>query len=114
MFFGCLRQSSGTDDHPTPNQFLYVYRLMSLKNLIKSPKRASVHSDPSKILTAVQSVPYSSSSLLRNVEKKLKLLKLLMQWRDLKRNRLVFLDLKNVQEINPVLCMTFGLNRKKT
>lgn len=48
---------------------------MSLKNLIKSPKRASVHSDPSKILTAVQSVPYSSSSLLRNVEKKLKLLK---------------------------------------
>ena len=48
---------------------------MSSKNLIKSPKHASVQSDPSKILAAVQSVPYSSSSLLQTVEAKLKLLK---------------------------------------
>lgn len=56
MFFGIIRQSSGSDDHPSANQFLYVYRLLSVSNLVKPGKRTSVRCDASKILLTVQSV----------------------------------------------------------
>lgn len=68
MFFGCVRQSSGTDDHPSPNQFLFIYRLMSVKSLIKSPKTASVRTDPSQILVSMQSVCHKSPSLVKALE----------------------------------------------
>lgn len=55
MFFGIVRQSCGGDDHPTPNQFLYVYRLLSVSSLIKPGKRASVQSEPTAILLSARS-----------------------------------------------------------
>src|SRR5688572_9051091 len=55
-FFGIVRQSSGSDDHPSANQFLYIYRLLSVSNLVKPGKRTSVRCDPGKILLTVQSV----------------------------------------------------------
>lgn len=73
MFFGCVRQSSGTDDHPSPNQFLYIYRLMSVKSLIKSPMRASVQTDPSRILLAVQQSAHPvTTSAVKTIEAKLR------------------------------------------
>jgi hypothetical protein len=56
MFFGIVRQSCGSDDHPTPNQFLFVYRLLSVSSLVKPGQRANVQSDPVQILLTVQSV----------------------------------------------------------
>jgi len=55
-FFGIVRQSAGSDDHPSANQFLYIYRLLSVANLVKPGKRTSVKCDPGKILLTVQSV----------------------------------------------------------
>jgi hypothetical protein len=62
MFFGMIRQSRGSDDHPSANHFLYIYRLMSLSSIVKSPKRASVQCDPSSILVAMQSAQSPSES----------------------------------------------------
>jgi hypothetical protein len=56
MFFGIVRQSSGADDHPSPNQFLYVYRLLSVSSLVKPGRRTSVQASPAQILLTVQSV----------------------------------------------------------
>ena len=76
MFFGCVRQSSaGTDDHPSPNQFLYIYRLMSVNSLIKSPNRASVKTEPSRVLVSIQAVSHRSSSVVKDIERKLQPLK---------------------------------------
>ena len=55
MFFGMVRQSCGGDDHPGANQFLFAYRLLSVNNLIKPPKRASVTGDPINILAEIKS-----------------------------------------------------------
>lgn len=55
MFFGTVRQSCGGDDHPTANQFLYVYRLLSVSSLVKPARRSSVQSDPAQILLSLQS-----------------------------------------------------------
>jgi len=56
MFFGMIRQSCGGNDHPSPNQFLYAYRLLSISNLVKPGRRASVHSHPLNILLTIQSI----------------------------------------------------------
>ena len=56
MFFGIIRQSSGADDHPTANQFSYVYRLLSVSNLVKPGKRGSVQANPVDILMKVKSI----------------------------------------------------------
>lgn len=56
MFFGIVRQSCGGDDHPTPNQFLYVYRLLSVSSLVKPGRRTSVECNPAEILMSAQSV----------------------------------------------------------
>lgn len=51
MFFGMIRQSCGGSDHPTANQFLYAYRLLSAKSLVRPPRGASVESSvPVEIL----------------------------------------------------------------
>jgi hypothetical protein len=50
MFFGMIRQSCGGSDHPTANQFLYSYRLLSANSLIKPARRANVTAEPVKIL----------------------------------------------------------------
>ncbi len=75
MFFGIVRQSCGGDDHPTANQFLYVYRLMSVSSLVKPGRRTSIQCDPAQILLTVQSVvpdtriPFipATESLLDNI-----------------------------------------------
>jgi hypothetical protein len=72
MFFGMVRQSSGADDHPTANQFLFVYRLLSLSSLIKVPRRANVQTDPAQILVSAQSVRSEAPSLLQGVQQRLK------------------------------------------
>src|SRR5688572_9667739 len=56
MFFGTIRQSFGGNDHPSPNQFLYAYRLLSISNLVKPGRRASVCTDPLNILLTIQSI----------------------------------------------------------
>jgi hypothetical protein len=55
-------QSSGGDDHPSANQFLFMYRILPVSSLIKSPKRASVQTEPSRILLSMQSAPTSRTS----------------------------------------------------
>jgi hypothetical protein len=62
MFFGMIRQSFGGDDHPSANQFLYMYRILSVLNLTKSPKRASLCAEPPQILSGIQSAPKSRTS----------------------------------------------------
>lgn len=49
-FFGIIRQNSGNDTHPTVVQFLYLYRLMSVYALVKSPKYGCVEYDQFSIL----------------------------------------------------------------
>ena len=61
MFFGIVRQSCGGDDHPTANQFLYVYRLLSVSSLVKPGRRSSVQSDAAQILLSVQSATSGES-----------------------------------------------------
>jgi hypothetical protein len=56
MFFGIVRQSCGGDDHPSANQFLYVYRLLSVSSLVKPGRRASVQGNPVEILMSMQAV----------------------------------------------------------
>lgn len=75
MFFGMVRQSSGADDHPSANQFLFVYRLLSVSSLIRPPKAASVQTDPSKLLVEIQALLTTKpKSVLKTLEEKLKTL----------------------------------------
>jgi hypothetical protein len=75
MFFGIVRQSSRTDNHPSANQFLFIYRLLSVSSLIKPPKKASVRSEPARLLVEIQSLQSSRpQSLLKTLESKLKAL----------------------------------------
>lgn len=71
MFFGMVRQSCGGDDHPSANQFLYMYRILSVSSLIKSPKRASVLTEPSRILTTVQSAQTNRTSGMATLHSRL-------------------------------------------
>ena len=68
-----VRQSSGAEDHPSVNQFLYIYRLLSVSNLIKSPARASIHTEPATLLVNVQSAASSRPpvSLLQQLQERL-------------------------------------------
>lgn len=66
-----VRQSSGAEDHPSVNQFLYIYRLLSVSNLIRSPTRASVQSEPAKLLVTAQAYPSRPVSVLRQLQHRL-------------------------------------------
>ena len=67
-FFGIIRQSSGADDHPTPNQFLYVYRLLSVSNLVKPGKRMNVESKPVDILLTIQKLQQQPTPFVPQIE----------------------------------------------
>jgi len=54
MFFGMIHQSCGGSDHPTANQFLYAYRLLLVKSLIKPSRGASVKTDPVQLLGCIK------------------------------------------------------------
>jgi hypothetical protein len=71
MFFGMVRQSCGGDDHPGANQFLFAYRLLSVNNLIKPPKRASVTGEPINILAEIKSNKNAPIPFVSNIEKHL-------------------------------------------
>jgi Na+/serine symporter len=64
-------QSSGGDDHPSANQFLFMYRILPVSSLIKSPKRASVQTEPSRILLSMQSAPTSRTSGMAAIHSRL-------------------------------------------
>jgi len=68
MFFGMVRQSCGGSDHPTANQFLYAYRLMSANSLIKPPRRASVTSQPVQMLASVKSTSHQTTTSQASVQ----------------------------------------------
>lgn len=68
MFFGMVRQSCGADDHPSANQFLYVYRLLSVNSLIKPPRRANVVSDPVAIFQTMKSIKHEPLSFVSAIE----------------------------------------------
>jgi len=49
-----MRQSCGGSNHPTANQFLYAYRLLSVKSLIKPSRGASKKTDPVQLLGCIK------------------------------------------------------------
>jgi len=53
---GVIRQSCGGSDHPTANQFLYAYRLLLVKSLIKPSRAASVKTDPVQLLGCIKAL----------------------------------------------------------
>ena len=67
-FFGIIRQSIGADGHPTPNQFLYVYRLLSVSNLVKPGKRMNVGSKPVDILLTIQKLQQQPNTFVPQIE----------------------------------------------
>ena len=67
-FFGIIPQSNGADDHPTPNQFLYVYRLLSVSNLVKPGKRMNVESKPGDILLTIQKLQQQPTPFVPQIE----------------------------------------------
>jgi len=38
MFFGTVRQASGSNDHPSMPTFLQLYKLLSIYSILKPPK----------------------------------------------------------------------------
>ena len=67
-FFGIIPQSSGADDHSTPNQFLYVYRLLSVSNLVKPGERMNVESKPVDILLTIQKLQQQPTPFVPQIE----------------------------------------------
>jgi len=56
MFFGMIRQSCHGSGHPTANQFLYAYRLLLVKSLIKPSQGVSVKTDPVQLLGCIKAL----------------------------------------------------------
>ena len=56
MFLGMIRHRAVavTTDHPTANQFLSSYRILSVKSLIRPPRGASVSSSPVELLGSLK------------------------------------------------------------
>nr|XP_037270216.1 uncharacterized protein LOC119161806 [Rhipicephalus microplus] len=53
-FFGIARHVAGAGGQPTVQQFLFIYRLLSVNNLIRPPQRASVEGDGPSLLLKMQ------------------------------------------------------------
>ncbi|XP_075729099.1 gamma-tubulin complex component 6 isoform X6 [Rhipicephalus microplus] len=53
-FFGIARHVAGAGGQPTVQQFLFIYRLLSVNNLIRPPQRASVEGDGPRLLLKMQ------------------------------------------------------------
>ncbi|KAH6936868.1 hypothetical protein HPB50_023810 [Hyalomma asiaticum] len=53
-FFGITRHVAGAGGQPTVQQFLFIYRLLSVNNLIRPPQRASVQGDGPRLLLKMQ------------------------------------------------------------
>lgn len=55
-FFGIVRHVAGDGGRPTAVQFLYIYRMLSVNNLIKPPERTNVESKGPELLLTLQSL----------------------------------------------------------
>ncbi|KAH8021112.1 hypothetical protein HPB51_012507 [Rhipicephalus microplus] len=53
-FFGIARHVAGDGGHPTVQQFLFIYRMLSVNNLVRPPKRASVDGSGPQLLLTLQ------------------------------------------------------------
>ncbi|XP_077552579.1 uncharacterized protein LOC144167061 [Haemaphysalis longicornis] len=53
-FFGIARHVAGDRGQPTVQQFLFIYRMLSVNNLVRPPKRASVDGDGPQLLFRLQ------------------------------------------------------------
>ncbi|KAL3212322.1 hypothetical protein MRX96_036007 [Rhipicephalus microplus] len=49
-FFGIIRHVAGDGGQPTVQQFLFIYRMLSVRNLVQPPQRASVVGDGPQLL----------------------------------------------------------------
>ncbi|KAH9369580.1 hypothetical protein HPB48_011526 [Haemaphysalis longicornis] len=52
--FGIVRHVAGDGGQPTVQHFLFIYRMLSVNNLVRPPKRASVDSDGPQLLLKLQ------------------------------------------------------------
>nr|XP_037289777.1 uncharacterized protein LOC119184074 [Rhipicephalus microplus] len=53
-FFGIARHVAGDGGQPTVQQFLFIYRMLSVNNLVRPPKRASVDGSGPQLLLTLQ------------------------------------------------------------
>ncbi|KAH7958552.1 hypothetical protein HPB49_002537 [Dermacentor silvarum] len=53
-FFGIVRHVAGDGAQPTVQHFLFIYRMLSVNNLVRPPKRASVDGDGPQLLLKLQ------------------------------------------------------------
>ncbi|KAH6926646.1 hypothetical protein HPB50_020845 [Hyalomma asiaticum] len=53
-FFGIVRHVAGDGGQPTVQHFLFIYRMLSVNNLVRPPKRASVEGDGPQLLLKLQ------------------------------------------------------------
>ena len=100
MFLGMIRQSCGGSDHPTANQFLYSYRLLSVKSLIRAPRGAIVSSSPVELLGSLKASAPAVDGMLVTIYERAKVkpdfLLVLNSDHGRRRHRLaVFHDVRN-------------------
>lgn len=53
-FFGIARHVAGDGGQPTVQQFLFIYRMLWVNNLVRPPKRASVDGSGPQLLLTLQ------------------------------------------------------------
>ncbi|KAH9376284.1 hypothetical protein HPB48_015016 [Haemaphysalis longicornis] len=53
-FFGIVRHVAGDGGQPTVQHFLFIYGMLSVNNLVRPPKRASVEGDGPQLLLKLQ------------------------------------------------------------
>ncbi|KAH6922948.1 hypothetical protein HPB50_020310 [Hyalomma asiaticum] len=54
LFFGIVRHVAGLGEQPTVQHFLFIYRMLSVNNLVRLPKLASVDGDWPQLLLKLQ------------------------------------------------------------
>ncbi|KAL1436881.1 hypothetical protein MTO96_049277 [Rhipicephalus appendiculatus] len=70
-FFGIVRHDAGDGGQPTVQQFLFIYRMLSVNNLVQPPKRASVAGDGPQLLLKLQNIFYRTKAPIKHVSKAL-------------------------------------------
>ncbi|XP_064472594.1 uncharacterized protein LOC135387194 [Ornithodoros turicata] len=55
-FFGIVRHVTGDGGRPTVVQFLYIYRMLSVDNIVKPPKRSNVEGKGPQLLLKLQTL----------------------------------------------------------
>lgn len=68
-FFGISRHVAGDGGQPTVQQFLYIYRMLSVNNLVKPPKRCNVSGQGPQLLLKLHSLFGKKSAVKDQVMK---------------------------------------------